>query len=942
MKNNYLLALASMAVLAAAQPAAAQRAGVPIPGVPVRQQFVNSRQAQSAMQQFMHPFQQDRKRLAQARQRIKTMTPEQVREQSARRQAQRHEAMPTRQMNVLTGIDHYTPDDGKTVRQNFHYDRFGRVVESYDENDRSSYYKNNYVYTDDAAGRWTEHTQTYVPGDGSPAYTWMKESRTLGDNGLVLDACEWNTWKDNAGEPHLALTRERHYEPLVGDPALPVMTQEMKYTKDSLHRVAYSYACKWFDYGQFYFSADNEHGRTKININGSTAQWIGYGYGVGGKEEIESIVTYYYDTDPVTNDVYQIGSLSQNYLFGAEHSAEGWLLEMQYNTPEQGFYTFIRKEWQNGEWVPERKIECNFNYMNDTFSHVPYEKNYVISVYTVSDGQYVPYYTDRYQWEAHNIQQFTRYNDVGGYESIFITQRYSDEGELIGKYAWLVDGGYVVQTEDDAYTYYSYYDNDDHLLHEFRHIADADNIAHKASTRQLWYEVKENGLWTSAAGRTIDMYGYPYLERCFFDDKGRLAKADVYQDENTLSGSYVYTYYDDQPADGIDNGYGVLYSIYDPESPAHDVAYKSLDMYYTDEKGRSVHTEQQWGRNDVLLSGWTKTVDDPRGRTDTYSYKNGRWVWASAVSNDLVTDAVVDGLNRHTVIQNNIDNTENGGVYPSTKTVTITSPTDPTLEGSETYRMVDGQWGGDYKRIGWMVTQPAFHYTIPEANGLDNEYCPYLMDREYSDGLQSYQRSCSKQYKWTDGQWKMYSLNDFEYTLDGNAISYKRTSVDFSVTEQYLDQTVTSGHTIVRDDKGRLLSDLYEFSEQLGTITEQTKKRLNQYTYNADGLVGTHSYDSSEYTIDDDYDNGQTTNVRYTDTYHYAVTDVVDGINTIHTGVALPFTLNGRTISAHTAITLYNVQGQQVAASAEGSVTAPAPGLYIVSDGSARVKVLVK
>lgn len=937
MKNHYLLTLASTAMLAAtALPATAQSALMPIPGVRIQQQVTNSTPVQR--QTPMDKARQDRARLAKAQSRINMVSPEEMKAMAQARQAQSDEAAPTKKMKVLTSIDRYTPGDGKTVNRPFRYDAFGRALDSY-PSFIGSHYTCQYTYPDDTSGKWTEKQEWTEPADGSPAYLTSKDCRTLGADGLVTDREVWfNSTDALTGERTPYLAYQYHFEPLKSDPTQAILTRDCRKNESGL--VWQSHVCIWFDYLQSYVYVNNNSGRVELTQQDNVLTATQYTIGKDGQEQMLGVGHYYYDTDPVTHQVYMTGQLTTDYQDGAPANSDGVLYEMQYNTPEAGFYTFIQKQWVDGEWVPKYKYECNYNYLNDDFVYEPYAMNWELRGYEMKNGQYELYVTQTQQWLKHNILS---QNIVWTSGNTSLTQHYyTDEGMRIGSQAWVLDDGYIIVASDDTYTYCNYYDNDDRLLLELRNkrigegnLIGDDDIVGKATAQGMWYEVKEGDEWTPAAGKTLDMYQYPNLQHWTFDDKGRLATADEYADKDTRQVSCTYTYYDTHPADGIDNGYEELLCWYSYYGPTVEMVYKEQSQYYVNEAGNSVRAVKTWKQGNILSDG-TQTVVNPKGRTDTYKYNRSKWVWASAQSDDLVTDEVADGLNRHTVVKNTIDNVEGGGVYPQTKTVTITSPTDASMQGTETYHMADGQWVGDSKKDTWVVRQPKFAYTTPSAKGLAEEYFSYVDMRTLGSTTQPYvNRDCSRTYQWKDGQWQLAKSTVFQYTLDGNTFSWTNTFDGTAVGEELS----TNSYTYVRDDEGRLLDMTSELSVIVDGETSYHRINSDVYTYNADGLVDTNEYNSQLVS------NGKPSTSHYIDTYHYADIDVVDGIDTPHTAAAQPFSVSGRTISAkdaHTTLTLYNAQGQQVAASAGGTLAAPAPGLYIVSDGSARAKVLVK
>lgn len=86
---------------------------------------------------------------------------------------------------------------------------------------------------------------------------------------------------------------------------------------------------------------------------------------------------------------------------------------------------------------------------------------------------------------------------------------------------------------------------------------------------------------------------------------------------------------------------------------------------------------------------------------------------------------------------------------------------------------------------------------------------------------------------------------------------------------------------------------------------------------------------------------------RETTVYYYAEMDVINAIDNVNANNAQPtFAVNGRNIclvnASSTAMSLYTIDGQIVATSNDGQLTAPNNGMYIVKAGNLKAKVVVK
>ena len=350
-----------------------------------------------------------------------------------------------------------------------------------------------------------------------------------------------------------------------------------------------------------------------------------------------------------------------------------------------------------------------------------------------------------------------------------------------------------------------------------------------------------------------------------------------------------------------------------------------------------------WARKHVTYANGIKEIyywdDDRRDFGNAY-----------ASATDLVS---TDDNGVKTTIYRKLD--------PDTNTVVETGKREEyskdNLHWYASYRKEDGKWVGEYKEESITSDKISFKVNpLQQPLKVNDEYFSYTdMDNVYP--LET-EVNLQIVYYWNNGEWKIRTKSGYEYSVDGDKYTEKQIDIRSEENGYYSERTIVSETT--RDAN-------YNIVESNTIQTEITKEP--QYDEATEGMVVKtskhnvheaptyYTYDSEQRLTKEVFENYNTDYLannpqrhftgRETTVYYYAEMDIINAIDNVNANNAQPtFAVSGRNIclvnASSTAMSLYTIDGQIVATSNDGQLTAPNNGMYIVKAGNLKAKVVVK
>lgn len=304
-----------------------------------------------------------------------------------------------------------------------------------------------------------------------------------------------------------------------------------------------------------------------------------------------------------------------------------------------------------------------------------------------------------------------------------------------------------------------------------------------------------------------------------------------------------------------------------------------------------------------------KTVTTPEGVTYSYYWDDSK--------NDFQTEPERTEVKNLVSYENGVTTTirrslENGQVVETGKTCEQTAENGKV---TTSYEKVNGEWVPKSKSEQSESTKPQFSVVFPKSD-IKEVIGGNLITDVDSTCLSYGNISTDHYYSWdaTSASWKLTSSNESSFSLDGNTLSYVNKNSGDSDREEKYSYTCDDANRLVKYER------LYGKTSVVKTFEYDEKGRLSVVT---------------QKNSDQDYA------VKYI--LHYE--DEATGINqNVLPTSYCRMVVRGKAISAEGAklMTLYSADGKLVAQSKNGSVEAPASGLYIVNVDGVKTKVLIK
>ena len=822
-----------------------------------------------------------------------------------------------------------TSDNGRREYCNVTYNEYGHFKTL----DYGTY-KMQYDYEYGYGNHWTKKTVTRV--DGNYSTVESKEERTLDNQGRVISIKRYEQ-----ADEKMVLASEEAYEYTHNADGMLVKQMVYNIYDGSVNS---GLIRQWFAPTKSYVEAEWHNYSEKLELSIGADYYEVKCYEVTYPDYDNYVLTrterHYY-----TADGKECGSELTRYNNGKVESKEGSKTEYQYNTPEKGYTTTITNRIdENGMWTKAKKTIATDNY-NDPlipFSGSRSMKRYLYNSY---DNSWALKNSCTKEWTEQGYLKQVDVDIEYEYKTGTYYYMYDDKGEKIGYVYPFDNGSYVVEVgentdeSNDIYTYfYTFYDKKGNITRQIKSVEKNNRKDKYTNTEPTYtfYELK-NGTWQKLSDKISIGDGNNHIEATL-NEKGWLTESREYKDGKVYKRNlYEYT------ASGYtETSYCIL---------GGQLNKNSLTSVSKDAKGTYTYVHYTYDAMGNVT--WArKYVTYANGIQDEYNWDDDRRDFGNAHTSatDLVS---TDDQGVTTTIQRVLD--------PNTNTVVETEKYEEyntyNRHWSARYTKEDGKWVGTYKEE--TITSDYISFKVnPLQDPLkaNDEYFSYTDDGD-KDLLYT-MVPLTILYYWNNGEWKIKSKSGMEYLVDDNKYIEKEIDIRSKENGYYSERTIVSETT--RDAN-------YNIVESNTTQTEITKEP--QYDEATESMVvktskhnvheapDYYTYDSEQRLtkkVSENYDTDYLAKVpqrnltgRETTVYYYAEMDVVVGIDNVGTNNARPmFAVSGRNISlvnaAPTAMSLYTIDGQLVATSTNGQLTAPANGMYIVKSNGMKAKVVVK
>lgn len=822
-----------------------------------------------------------------------------------------------------------TSDNGRREYCNVTYNEYGHFKTL----DYGTY-KMQYDYEYGYGNHWTKKTVTRV--DGNYSTVESKEERTLDNQGRVISIKRYEQ-----ADEKMVLASEEAYEYTHNADGMLVKQMVYNIYDGSVNS---GLIRQWFAPTKSYVEAEWHNYSEKLELSIGADYYEVKCYEVTYPDYDNYVLTrterHYY-----TADGKECGSELTRYNNGKVESKEGSKTEYQYNTPEKGYTTTITNRIdENGMWTKAKKTIATDNY-NDPlipFSGSRSMKRYLYNSY---DNSWALKNSCTKEWTEQGYLKQVDVDIEYEYKTGTYYYMYDDKGEKIGYVYPFDNGSYVVEVgentdeSNDIYTYfYTFYDKKGNITRQIKSVEKNNRKDKYTNTEPTYtfYELK-NGTWQKLSDKISIGDGNNHIEATL-NEKGWLTESREYKDGKVYKRNlYEYT------ASGYtETSYCIL---------GGQLNKNSLTSVSKDAKGTYTYVHYTYDAMGNVT--WArKYVTYANGIQDEYNWDDDRRDFGNAHTSatDLVS---TDDQGVTTTIQRVLD--------PNTNTVVETEKYEEyntyNRHWSARYTKEDGKWVGTYKEE--TITSDYISFKVnPLQDPLkaNDEYFSYTDDGD-KDLLYT-MVPLTILYYWNNGEWKIKSKSGREYLVDDNKYIEKEIDIRSKENGYYSERTIVSETT--RDAN-------YNIVESNTTQTEITKEP--QYDEATESMVvktskhnvhkapDYYTYDSEQRLtkkVSENYDTDYLAKVpqrnltgRETTVYYYAEMDVVVGIDNVGTNNARPmFAVSGRNISlvnaAPTAMSLYTIDGQLVATSTNGQLTAPANGMYIVKSNGMKAKVVVK
>ena len=811
---------------------------------------------------------------------------------------------------VPTGWEHKATD-GTITQATVTYDKKGR----YKTVDYGTY-KEEYSYVESANGEWAEMIMNRV--EGSKTTPQLKKERTYDSQGRIATEKIYLP-NSNTG---LSLNSSHAYEYTKGNKAKVV--ESFSYTETGERNgSSYIYFAPTQEYLENRYS---DYAITETTINGNS-------YTTTQKQKVDGVwQTQQTYTRFYTADGKSLGFQTIYYNNGEISSADGEKDEITLDSPSNGSTTKITYKFRAND-TGSNLTDYSWKYCDKVVYTNNFDTPYIPDgktrtkigySYDESNQDWVEDSKDILEWvgDGHLLRQYSYWYDNGQKREETSYTYYSSTGEEMGEGNLFDDGSYVTEEfwerkENGCdVTIYTYFNERGVEIGKYKELFDDRPYTCNPPKFYTW----SNTGWVLATSSI--QFGNPnnYQMICHIDNQGRPTEMIEYRDGSLHEhNKYEYTA----------NGYTI--KSYDANGDGTE--------YVSDEESYSIDS-----------NGTYEGIDFEYGRSGSIKYANKEKRYANGIIEEYTWDF---GGNRFVLIRTSVDNlisedngvkteierdVDNGNVVEKAKTITTTTDKESIVEHYT--KDYDGEWVGEYKKVETIPSTPSFSCISPSdpMSLYNNQYdatfhyatitnkpVTLSSDDDEEDDEEDIAKNYAS-YTWDSNEkaWKLGEEHSTNSEVNGNTLTTtgKHISDNGNFIQLYIG-------TSTRDDNNRLIESTSKFTITIYGEEQANESYSTKYTYDDNGNLLTQVYTDS---------NGKTES--YTYKYSTIIVNEIESISIDKSQVQI--TGNNIAVVGCNNIALYSVSGSLVGKSTNGSITAPAKGLYILKAGKSNVKVFVK
>lgn len=478
-------------------------------------------------------------------------------------------------------------------------------------------------------------------------------------------------------------------------------------------------------------------------------------------------------------------------------------------------------EQSSYRWIPQSKSVSSSNF-EDPWKYSEGQVR-TCSSYRYEDGQWIKYSDETYFWVNPKVVKDV-YVDYVYDEPMSVSYYMPDQvsGDELGNDIYYDEstGNYAINTYDDNYEYYTYYDAQGNVVSRYRENNDSD---YSISRWSVW-----NGNdWVKCTGTHTIYEDSDDRYVITFDDMGRPVIVEDYE-EGLLDCREEYEYTAD----------GYVRRDYVPEYQG-PVYLESVSEFTRDANGVTVEKFTEYDHDGSITYCYGEKYVPSTGIHYRLEYADGQWIETPSWVDEII-ETLADGTEIR--ISRGID--ENGNIVNDRKEVNLNTP---TYERHENYswnadlNMWIGNWKNE-RSIADTTLFPMIEPTDPAAF-YDEYFKPVSSDEDGYEEPESSQTWYDASYQWdyenNTGWFCFQALPEFTYPDKNTKIKVIRL-LDGSVTEKWTtnDNRYQTGYYLEHaDTAGQLInqeSHTWEYDDQ-NNLTKDTETR-------SDGEVWSYTY----------------------------------------------------------------------------------------------------
>lgn len=474
--------------------------------------------------------------------------------------------------------------------------------------------------------------------------------------------------------------------------------------------------------GRWIETWDSDYSRQIITLDGDFGYTVEYQISESEEWKTQSIEgRWFNDQGDEIGNMYVYYDYDQDFLWGVREAYGGRIVKVDngstYEVVTENF------EFDSGSssytWVPEHKTVYSSNYETPWV----YSEGQIRTrdSFNYTDGKWGQTYSETYSWVNSQVVKDEEidyeYDNEKTVQYYMPDQTSGELGDDI--YYDASTGNYAVQTCEDYYYYYTYYDAKGNVVSRYREY---DGPSSNISEWAVW-----NGNdWVACEGTHTIYEDSDDHYVITFDAQGRPAVVDGYEDGALdCRDEYEYT------ADGY------ICKFYVARNDG-SLRLETISEFSTDASGVKTEKRTEYDSDGTISYSGDK-YDPSTGVHYSLQFENGQWIETPSWVDDIF-EILADGTQVR--ISRQID--ADGNVVDSYKEVSLTTPTHEMNE-SYSWNTDLNMWVGNWKSERAIVDDGSFVIIAPSNPEVfyDEYFTPAGEDNEAEDNPWS-----EAQYQW--------------------------------------------------------------------------------------------------------------------------------------------------------------------------------------------------